>query len=178
MFEFSVQATTALAETFLRDGNRVGLLLYGTILDWTLPDYGKVQRERILQRLASAKPGESLVFRELENLPIRLLPPKSQIVFASPLHEDDIPVLVGLRARGYSVMVISPNPLAFQLKFGADKNINSHLAVRLAWLERLKTINKLKQAGIQVLDWHIDTPLDQAISTAFTQPVPVLAMIG
>ena len=38
------------------------------MVDWTLPDYGKVQRERILQRLASATPGESLIFGELDNL--------------------------------------------------------------------------------------------------------------
>lgn len=178
LFDFSVQAAAALAETFLNDGNRVGLLLYGTILDWTLPDYGKVQRERILQRLASAKPGESLVFGELENLPTRLLPPKSQIVFISPLHESDIPVLVGLRARGYSVMVISPNPVTFQLKFSTAENHDSRLAVRLAGLERLLIINKLKQAGIQVLDWHIETPLDQALPVVLSQPFPVLAMTG
>jgi uncharacterized protein (DUF58 family) len=185
LFEFSVQASAALAEAFLKDGNRVGLLLYGTILDWTLPDYGKIQRERILQRLATTRPGESLVFGELENLPTRLLPPKSQIVFISPLHDSDVPVLVGLRARGYSVMVISPNPIAFELKYispehsaEAEKDSDIRWAARLAGLERLLTLNKLQQAGIQVLDWHIDTPLDQAISAALSRPVPVLALAG
>ena len=37
LFEFSVQAASALADSFLKDGNRVGLLMYGTLLDWTLP---------------------------------------------------------------------------------------------------------------------------------------------
>ncbi|MFL7790704.1 MAG: DUF58 domain-containing protein [Anaerolineae bacterium] len=49
LFENSVRATASLAETFLGDGNRVGLLVYGGFLDWTFPGYGRVQRERILQ---------------------------------------------------------------------------------------------------------------------------------
>jgi len=178
LFEFGVQATAALADSFLRDGNRVGLLLYGTLLDWTLPDYGKIQRERILQRLAQARPGESLVFGELENLPTRLLPPKSQIVFVSPLHSSDLAVLVGLRARGYAVMVVSPNPIAFELKYLPAPDQDTRLASRLAGIERLLMINKLRQAGIQVLDWRIDAPLDQAIPAAMSRPAPLLAISG
>jgi uncharacterized protein (DUF58 family) len=176
LFEFSVQAASALAESFLKDGNRVGLLMYGTLLDWTLPDYGKIQRERILQRLATAQPGESLVFGELENLPTRLLPPKSQIVFISPLQESDLPVLIRLRARGYAVMLISPNPIVFELKYTAETSTNLQMATRLAGMERLLMINKLQQAGIQVLDWHIDTPLDQAVSVALSRPATLIAL--
>ena len=178
LFEYSVQAAAALAEAFIKDGNRVGLLQYGTILDWTLPDYGKIQRERILQRLASAQPGESLVFGELENLPTRLLPPKSQIVFISPLHNSDIDVIVGLRARGYSVMVISPNPIAFELKSIPAPDQETQMATHLAGLERALIFKKLQQAGIQILDWHIDTPLDQAVTATLNRPAPLLALSG
>jgi len=170
LFEFSVQATSALAESFLKDGNRVGLLVYGTLLDWTLPDYGKIQRERISQRLATAHPGESLVFGELENLPTRLLPPKSQIVFISPLQESDLPVLIGLRARGYAVMVISPNPISFELSQVHLSSKNSKIAARLAGIERQLMIRKLSQAGIQILDWHVEVPLDQAIKVILMRP--------
>lgn len=176
LFEFSVQAASALAESFLKDGNRVGLLMYGTLLDWTLPDYGKIQRERILQRLATAQPGESLVFGELENLPTRLLPPKSQIVFISPLQESDLRVLIGLRARGYAVMVISPNPIVFELKHHPEPGKNTQMAARLAGMERLLMINKLQQAGIQVLDWHIEAPLDRAVSVALSRPAPLISL--
>ena len=37
-------------------------------------------------------------------------------------------------------------------------------------------INKLQQAGIQVLDWHIDTPLDQAVSVALSRPATLIAL--
>jgi len=178
LFEFSVQAAAALAEAFLRDGNRVGLLLYGTILDWTLPDYGKIQRERILKRLATAQVGESLVFDELENLPTRLLPPRSQIIFISPLQNSDINVIVGLRARGYSVMVISPNPIAFELKSFPSNDQKIQLATHLAALERVLVFKKLQQAGIQVLDWNTDMPLDQSVTALLSRPAPLLSVAG
>lgn len=172
LFEFGVQAAAALAESFLNDGNRVGLLLYGTQLDWTFPGYGKVQRERILQSLARAKPGESQVFEKLENLPKRLLPANSQLVLISPLHSDDLPVLIHLMARGYALMVISPDPVTFE-SAGFDMNDGMiALAARLARIERTLMLHKLRQAGIQVLNWDVNLPLDGAIHIALSRPVP------
>jgi uncharacterized protein (DUF58 family) len=163
LFEAGVQAAAAIAESFLSSGNRVGLLLYGTLLDWTLPDYGKIQRERIMQRLAGAQPGESLVFSELDQLPTRLLPPKSQIVYISPLHETDVNVLVSLRARGYAVLVVSPNPIVFELSNRTAGSANLSLASRITSAERTLTIRKLEQAGIRVVDWHTGYPLDRML---------------
>ena len=176
LFEFSVQAASALAETFIKDGNRVGLLLYGTLLDWTFPDYGKIQRERILKRLSSAQPGESLVFDELDNLPKSLLPPNSQIVFISPLHENDLQVLISLRARGYVVMVISPNPISFEQTRLLKPVENIQTASRLSELERILMLKKLQQAGIQVLDWNTAVELDQAVAVALSRPTHLLQL--
>jgi uncharacterized protein (DUF58 family) len=174
LFEFSVQAASALAETFIKDGNRVGLLLYGTLLDWTFPDYGKIQRERILKRLSIVQPGESLVFDELDNLPKNLLPHNSQIVFISPLHESDLKVLIGLRARGYAVMVISPNPIRFEQTRLQKPIENIVTASRLAELERILMLKKLQQAGIQILNWNTAVELDQAIAAALSHRTHLL----
>ena len=57
LFEHSVVASAALADAFLTQGNRVGLLIYSQYLQWTVPGYGKLQRERILQALSGAAPG-------------------------------------------------------------------------------------------------------------------------
>ncbi len=174
LFECGVQAAAALAESFLNDGNRVGLLQYGTQLDWTYPGYGKVQRERILQSLARAEPGESMVFEKLENLPKRLLPANSQLVLISPLQNDDVDVLIQLRARGYALMVISPDPVIFELAGLDAQDETSSLASRLARIERTLMLHKLRQAGIQVLDWDVDTPLDGALHVTLSRPVPLV----
>lgn len=55
MFDHAVTAAASLADVFLSQGNRVGLLVYGSYLDWTFPGYGKIQRERIMHALALAQ---------------------------------------------------------------------------------------------------------------------------
>jgi uncharacterized protein (DUF58 family) len=162
LFEHSVRATAALAETFLSDGNRVGLLVYGRILDWTFPGYGKVQRERILRALARARTGESQVFDNLEYLPTKFFPAQSQIVLVSPLFPDDAPMLIRLRAQGYQVLVVRPDPISFELK-GFEPSPTVELAERIARVERVLLLRKLQQAGIQVVDWQVDTAFDRVV---------------
>lgn len=65
-------------------GNRVGLLLYGAYLDWIYPGYGRRHGERLLRRLAAARPGRSEIFAELRRIPTQLLPSGSQIAVVSP----------------------------------------------------------------------------------------------
>lgn len=174
LFDCCVEAAAALADSFINDGNRVGLLQYGTQLDWTHPGFGKVQRERILQSLARAKPGESMIFEKLANLPKRLFPPNAQLVLISPLHSDDLPVLIHLRARGYALMVISPDPIRFEQAHLDLSSQRTSLAVRLACLERTLMLHKLGQAGIQVLDWDVNIPLEAAVHVEFSRPLTQL----
>jgi uncharacterized protein (DUF58 family) len=171
LFEYSVQATAALAETFLQDGHRVGLLRYGGVLDWTYPGYGKQQRERILRTLARAETGESLVFDRLEYLPTRFFPAKSQIVLVSPLCLEDLDPLIYLRGRGYEVLIVSPNPVAFERRFLPDTPTTA-LATRVARIERSVLLRRLRQAGIRIVDWDVALPLQQAVAMSLArQPI-------
>lgn len=162
LFEYSVQAAASLADALLTQGNRVGLLVYATYLAWTLPGYGKIQRERILHALANAKTGESQVFSDLEHIPTRLFPAESQIILVSPLLEDDFPTLLHLRAQGYEVMVISPNPVKFELSY-LPTNELVQLASRVIRMERTLLLQKMGRAGIHVLDWDVAEPFDHFV---------------
>ncbi len=177
LFEHAVLATASLAVAFLNDGNRVGLLIYGKLLDWTFPGYGKVQRERILQALARAEPGESLVFDKLDYLPTRYFPARSQIVLVSPLWEDDLPILIRLKARGYQILVISQDPVTFESRaFESDPNVG--LATRIASLERTLMIRKAHQVGIQIVNWQVDQPFDHAIHASLGRLPPWFRAVG
>lgn len=165
LFETSVEAAAILADAFLNDGNRVGLFIYGRSLDWTYPGYGKVQRERIMRTLARAQQGDGSVFEKLEHLPTQLFPMRSQLVFVSPLLPQDVEVLILLRARGYRLLVISPDPVAFETTSLPASDSNA-LALRLARLERALTLRQLRQAGARVVDWPADTPFYQVAHTA------------
>lgn len=164
LFEHSVQAVASLADSFLRYGNRVGLMVYGRGTEATFPGYGKYQRERILRSLAYAKTGENMVLVNLGYLPTRFFPAKSQIVLVSPLAMDDIEPLVRLRANGYNVMVISPDPIAYETAMYSPGR-ERELAHRIARLERIILLRQVREAGIPVVDWDVQTPLDTAIQT-------------
>ena len=159
LFEHSVQATASLADALLNQGNRVGFLLYASYLTWTFPGYGKIQRERILHALANARTGESQVFSALEHIPARLFPSESQILLVSPLSEDDLTPLIRLRAQGYEVMVVSPNPVKFELSY-LPSNERVQLAGRVIHMERAVLLQRMGRAGIHVLDWDVAEPFD------------------
>ena len=178
LFEYSVQAAASIADALLTQGNRVGLLLYASYLGWTLPGYGKIQRERIMYALANAKTGDSQVFSDLEHMPTRLFPPESQIVFVSPLTEDDLKPLIQLRAQGYDVLVVSPNPVKYELSYLPSSNVNFDLAGRVIHMERLLLLQKLQRANIQVLDWDVNEPFDSLVKRKLGRPPIWLRAIG
>ncbi len=160
-FEHAVLATAALAESLLNDGNRVGLLLFGGLLrNWTLPGYGRIQRERILRTLTEASLGEFV--ERLDYLPTKLFPVRSQIVLVSPLIREDLKMLTALRAYGYPILVVSPNPVAFEATL-LRRQSEVALAARIAGLERELLLRKLRRAGIQVVDWPVHEPLHQVV---------------
>jgi uncharacterized protein (DUF58 family) len=177
LFEYSVQAAASLSDALLNQGNRVGLLIYASYLAWTLPGYGKIQRERILHALANAKTGESQVFSDLEHLPTRLFPPESQLVLVSPLSEDDLVPLIQLRAQGYEVMVLSPNPVKFELSY-LSQNETIQLAGRVIHMERVLLLQKMGRAGIHVLDWDVTEPFDLFVKRRLGRSPVWLRAIG
>ncbi len=162
LFEHAVRATAALADAFLRDGNRVAMLTYGAGLNWVFPGYGRLQRERILQALAGVQTGESEVFESLDYLPTRLFPPRSQVVLVSSLCNADLATLIRLRAHGYELLIISPDPIAFET-VARDVHPALALGARIAQRERSILLQRLRQAGAQIVDWPVTRPLDQAI---------------
>ncbi len=170
LFEHAVRATAALASTFLKDGNRVGLLIYGRGLERTHPGYGKHQRQIIMRALSHAQIGDSLVFDNLDFLPTRFFPSESQIVLVSPLCQDDPPILTRIRARGYSVLVISPDPIDFESRIIRNRNHETlAIAQNLAELERSLWIKTLRRVGIRVVNWQVSDPLDNAIQKTLSR---------
>ena len=98
-------------------------------------------------------------------IPTRLFPTRSQLIFVSPLLAADVELLIRLRARGYQLLIISPDPLTFELaEFTATDQFR--LAIRLAQLERTLMLDQLRQADIQVMDWDVTTPFEEAAQRA------------
>ncbi len=160
LFEHAVRAAAAAAENFLDEGNRVSLLIYGSGIARVFPGYGRMQRERILRELAKASPGLNYALENLALLPTRFFPAKSQIVLVSALLSEDIPVIVRIRAYGYGVLIISPDPVAFE---AASYRDFTSPAYRIAQAERQFILSQLQQSGVRVVNWQVSQPLEIAV---------------
>lgn len=175
LLEHSIEAVTLMVDALIAQGNRVSLLIYGGGIDYTLPGYGKVQKERILQAISGAQLQSSQVFAELSNLPTQLFPAQSQIIFVSPLLPEDVAFLRRLRAFGYQVLLVSPNPITYEAQL-LPESADVALAAQVAQLERELLQAELLQAGIFVLDWDVERPFDdiahtQLQTSRLTRPV-------
>jgi uncharacterized protein (DUF58 family) len=159
LFEHSVLATAAMADAFLNAGNRVGLLFYGRQLIWTMPGYGKLQGERILHDLSQLEPGESENFNELY-IPRHLFPSRSQLVLVSPLTPEDYDALAALRMKGYQLLVVSPDPVAFEVT-GLPPDRSVMLAARIVRIQREIMLRRLRGMGVHVVDWDTSLPFEQ-----------------
>jgi hypothetical protein len=90
---------------------------------------------------------------------------------------DDPPMLVRLRARGYQLLVISPDPVSYEAQaLGAQPGLE--LASRIAYLERVMLLRKLRRAGIQVADWQVDRPFDRVAHAALGRTPHWLRAVG
>jgi uncharacterized protein (DUF58 family) len=178
LFEYSVLAAASMADAVLQEGHRVSLLVYGFGMERVFPGYGKVQKKRIMRTLAQAEPGDNYALESLIYLPTRLFSARSQIILISPLTSDDLHPLLRLRAQGYEVMAVCPDPLDFGAKLQTasvkakkpDVVEHSPSALRLAQIERALLFGNLRRAGIQVVDWKVDQPLSKVLHAVIVQP--------
>lgn len=177
LFEHAVRATAALADALLAHANRVGVLAYGGALNWAFPGYGKLQRERILQALARAQPGDLPIFESFDYLPIQMFPPRAQLILISPLLPNDPAALLKLRARGYALLIISPNPIAFEQQDLA-MTPDVALAARIAHVERALLLRQCRMGGIPLIDWPVDVPLQQVVTVALGQAAALFRVLG
>ena len=169
LFEHSARATAALAEVFLRQGNRVSLLVFGEPKISLYPGYGKVQLNRILQTLAQVTAESDDSFESLHLLPFKMFSSRSLIIILSPLTYNDWHLFPRLRAYDYQVLLVSPDPIDFA-RMALEKDRASVLASRLAGVERRQEIAKIRQLWVPVIDWQVNRPLAPLVRIALRQP--------
>jgi uncharacterized protein (DUF58 family) len=162
LFEFSVSATASLSENFLKRGNRVALLVFGEVITSLFPGYGKKQLNFVLRNLARARLGANLPLGYLEYFPVRLFPSRSQIVMISAVDSRDLETYARLRAFGYDVLLISPDPVDYAARMLPVTEINA-LAIRAARVERAIQLKRLLKMGVEVIDWQVTKSLDATI---------------
>ena len=154
--ELAVRATAALADAYVGRRDRVGLVAYGGILRWLVPGGGLVQLYRIVDALIDTEIVLSYVWRELEVIPRRTLPPSALVIALSPLlDERSVGALLDLRARGYDLAVLDVTPVPYtQRPDGLDG-----VAHDIWTLRRDALRHRLQESGVAVAEWQPGTDL-------------------
>jgi uncharacterized protein (DUF58 family) len=165
--DLAVRAATSLAHRYLQRKDRVGLVSFGGFLSWLLPTSGTLQLYKIVDSLLQTDIVMSYAARGVDVLPPRTLPPKALVLALTPLLDQrSAGALLDLRARGFDLVVVEVSPVEF-VKPAADAM--SDLSFRVWRLSREAVRARYEQAGVPVVTWREDQPLNVPLEevTAF-----------
>ena len=166
LLERNIQAVASLADSFLREGNRVGLLIFGSKLVHLFPGYGKNQLNKVLFNLALVEQRPYISLNQLQYLPFRLFPARAQIIMISAYNRNDFEGYKRLRAYGYPLMMLSPDPFSDK---PSCTNPLQELSYQAAQAERQMQLEKLARLGVMIINWQSEQSLNSALQSGLRQ---------
>lgn len=160
--EWELAAADHVVASLLAAGDSVGLGAVSPEWCWLEPRGGTGQRARARDLLESdpafdaARPDRPFHGHIEERRLRRELPADAQVVLVTPLCDDDIVAFArDLHARGFPVTIVSPDVTAARTT-----------GQRLAVVERAMRFSQLRRAGVRLVDWDTDRPLESAVESA------------
>lgn len=157
----AVRAANGIANYYLRRRDRVGLIAFGGSIRWLVPAMGLAQSYRIVEVLLDARAAVSIIWKGVDLVPPKSLPPKALVIALTPLlDERTIESLFDLRARGFDLVVIELRPEGFL----ADPVDEFAVTARRLWqLRRAQLRDHLQRMGVPIAAWTPGEPLDAAL---------------
>jgi len=159
--EQAVRTAATVADGFLARRDRVGLVAFGGILRWLVPDTGLVQRYRLVDALLETEVELSYAWRDVDVIPARTLPPRALVVAVTPLlDERSVGALLDLRARGHDLVVLEVSPEPYVTP-GRDRG--DRAALRLWRLQRGELRALFERMGVAVATLDETTTTEAAL---------------
>jgi uncharacterized protein (DUF58 family) len=160
----AVRAAASLATAYLARKDRVGLIVYGGVIDWVRPGSGRAHYERLADSLLRADVVFTYVTKDLKLVPPRVLPPHAFVVALTPLLDRRFTqAAVDLVGRGFDVLVLVVSPVELMRATLGTAAIDQ-LACRLWTLERRARLDEMRRHGLSVIEWNPGDPLEAAIA--------------
>jgi uncharacterized protein (DUF58 family) len=163
----AVRATVSLATAYLGERDRVGMVRFGTTLDWLTPGMGQRQLYRIVDVLL-----ESSAMRGLDRgsvlprLPQQALPPSALVIAVTALPDSStVWALSQVAAVGVRLVVVE---VSAESTTPRGPTPSDRLAYALWRLELAETRDRLRDRGIPVVQWAVDQPLAPVIEEVAT----------
>lgn len=160
--DLAVRGATGLASSYLRQRDRVGLVVLGGRLQWLTTGIGERQFYRVIEAVMAVRRDSSYLQPELAVVPRAALPPSALVVLFSPLLDDrTIEATRDLRQRGTQVAVLDVLTVD-PPEVGPGRR--SQLTLRLWRLEREAMRVRLADIGIEVRRWDGDGPVEAPLA--------------
>ncbi|MEO6701679.1 MAG: DUF58 domain-containing protein [Jatrophihabitantaceae bacterium] len=157
--DLAVRAAASIAEHYLRNGDRVGMLDLSRAGRPIRSRTGRSQLNRLVEILLdvrTAPASEQSIGRALSRISNRAL-----VIVLSPLLSDELAATVaGLARTGRSVVVVDTLPADVLLPEPGEW---TELAWRLQLLHRTNLVGALAQHGVPVVPWLGSGSLDQVL---------------
>ncbi len=157
----AVRAANGIADRYLARHDRVGLIAFGGTIRWLVPAMGMAQSYRILESLLDARVAVTFVWKGVDLIPPRSLPPQALVLALSPLlDERTLAALMDLRRRGFDVAVIEILP---EDHVAPATDAFATTARRLWRLQRELLRDRFRRLGVAVAPWSVGEPLEVAL---------------
>ena len=156
----ALRAAIGLADLYLKQRDRVGVIAFGGMLRWLSPGMGIRQRYLLVEAILDTRIEVSYAWKTIDNIPAQTLPPKALVIALTPLvDERTAAALDQLSGRGFDLVIcevaVTP-PVSPMDEVG-------QLAARILALRRDTLRARYHQAAVAASAWPADEPLEQAL---------------
>ena len=157
----AVRGANGIANHYLRRRDRVGLITFGGSIRWLVPAMGLAQGYRIVDTLLDARAAVSVVWKGVDLVPPRSLPPKALVVALTPLLDDRaIEALLDLRGRGFDLAIVEIGAEGYI----ADPKDDVGTTARRLWRLRRELLrDRFRRLGVPVAIWSSGEPLEAVL---------------
>jgi uncharacterized protein (DUF58 family) len=158
----AVRAAAALADGYLGERDRVGVVGFGGVLRWLPPGMGPRQFFRVVEALLDTQVVTSYAWRAIDVIPRRVLPPAATILALSPLLDPrSLGALADLHQRGFDLAVLEIAPERFLPRARGSLD---PLALQLWRLLKEARRRSLQRAGLIVIEWTEEMALETLLA--------------
>lgn len=156
--DVTVRAAGAVAEHYLRHGDRVGMCVFGPSLIRLPAAAGNAHLRKLLHRLADTKVGNRDTTSQAL-LGLRLSPGTMVVMLSACVSQLALRQAATLSAQGKSVIVVDTLPA----RIGGIDDPALAVAWRIRRLERDAELRALTSRGVPVVTWRGPGSLDQVL---------------
>ena len=153
----AVRATVSLAAAYVGERDRVGLVRFGTLLEWLTPAMGQRQLYRIVDVLLEASALRGATWQNVNRLPYQALPPNALVIAVTPLADTfAASTVTHVGAQGARLVVVE---VAADSMAVAEPSPDGEIAYAMWRLELEELRERLRDRGIPVVSWQVGAPL-------------------